>query len=289
MSNSPRWKLRLANDCLFIDDVSLGRNILQHNARPGLRPYIHPLRISNSDSIVCLTEDSPWHHPWQHGIQSGFHGVNGCDFWFDPGQHPTMEIGTIEPSTPRITSSEPPAWTIEAIWRHADGRLLLAESQRWSMSEAAESASDGALVFLDLDWTMQAIPDIEIEQHAYGGFFIRMPFRRDVGATVFNSAGQLGDETEQQPARWVNLYMPLENSQVGAGITVLDHPDNPGHPVKWRVDGQRGINPAPCIPSALALPAGAAMRHCYRLVLHGGTLAATQIDALWVTYTDNKG
>ena len=59
MSNAQRWRLRLANDCLFIDDISLGRNILQHNARPGLRPYIHPLRISNSDGIVCLTEDSP--------------------------------------------------------------------------------------------------------------------------------------------------------------------------------------------------------------------------------------
>lgn len=287
MSNSQRWRLRLANDCLFIDDVSLGRNILQHNARPGLRPYIHPLRISNSDGIVCLTEDSPWHHPWQHGIQSGFHGVNGCDFWLDPGQHPTMAIGRIEPSTPRITSTDPPAWTIEAIWRHADGRLLLAESQWWSLREAAESAGNGALLFLDLDWTMQAIPDIEIEQHAYGGFFIRMPFRRDVGATVFNSAGQQGDETEQQPARWVDLHMPLENSKVGAGITVLDHPGNPGHPVKWRVDGQRGINPASCISSALTLPAGAAMRHCYRLVLHGGTLAATQIDALWAAYAQS--
>lgn len=287
MSDSPRWRLRLANDCLFIDDVSLGRNILQHNARAGLRPYIHPLRISNSDGIVCLTEDSPWHHPWQHGIQTGFHGVNGCDFWFDPGQHPTMEIGTIEPSTPRITSTEPPAWTIEAIWRHADGRLLLAESQRWSLREAAESESDGALLLLDLDWTVQAIPDIEIEQHAYGGFFIRMPFRRDVGATVFNSAGQQGDETEQQPARWVDLHMPLENSKVGAGITVLDHSDNPGHPVHWRVDGQRGINPAPCIPSALTLPAGAAMRHRYRLVLHEGTLATTQIDALWAAYAQS--
>ena len=207
--------------------------------------------------------------------------------------------GSIQASTPpwksvRLSQARPvspapnpPAWAIEAIWRHADGRLLLAESQRWSLREAAESAGDGALLVLDLDWTVQAIPDIEIEQHAYGGFFIRMPFRRDVGATVFNSARQQGDETEQQPARWVDLHMPLENSKVGAGITVLDHPDNPGHPVKWRVDGQRGINPAPCIPSALTLPAGAAMRHCYRLVLHGGTLAATQIDALWATYAQS--
>lgn len=283
MSAPSRWKLRITNNCLFIDDLATGKVMLQQNARPGLRPYIHPLRIPEpgSGSTLCLTEDSPWHHPWQHGIQTGFHGVNGCDFWFDPGQHPSMVIGTIEPSTPRITQSDPPGWTVEAIWRHADGELLLAEKQCWSLQVADE------LYFLDLDWTLQAIPDVEIEQHAYGGLFIRMPFRRAVGASVVNAAGQRDDETEQQPAAWVDLHMGLENSESGAGIALLDHPDNPGHPVHWRVDGQRGINPAPCITGAITLLAGSALRCRYRLVLHPGPLAATRIDALLAAYAQS--
>lgn len=278
MSTASRWTLRIENNCFFIDDNSCGRIILQQNARPGMRPYIHPLRIG--EGKLCLTEDSPWHHPWQHGIQTGFHGVNGCDFWFDPGQHPTMEIGTIEPSTPRIISTDPPMWEVEALWRHTDGSLLVAEKQRWTLSEAGE----GELLYLDLEWRIQAIPDIEIEQHAYGGFFIRMPFRRGVGATVINATGQTGDETEQQPAAWVDLHMPLENEETGAGITVLDHPSNPGHPVKWRVDGQRGINPAPCIPGEIKLDAGAVMAHRYRMVLHQGMLGVERINALWAAY-----
>ena len=279
MSNPSRWHLRSTNNVLFVDDVSLGKVVLQHNARPGLRPYIHPLRIG--DGTLCLTEDSPWHHPWQHGIQTGFHGVNGCDFWLDPGQHPTLVIGTIEPGPPRILSEEPSCWIIEALWRHADGSLLLVERQRWSLSQA------DALRFLDLDWTLQAIPDVQIAQHAYGGLFIRMPFRRDYGADVLNAAGLRDDDTEQQAAAWVDLHMPLENSEIGAGITVCDHPDNPGHPVKWRVDGQRGINPAPCIPHPIELSAGATMRHRYRLVLHSGPLPAEQIDGLWSAYAQN--
>lgn len=276
MSATSRWKLRIANNCLFIDDASLGKVILQQNARPGLRPYIHPLRIG--DGTLCLTEDSPWHHPWQHGIQTGFHGVNGCDFWFDPGQHPTMTIGTIEPSTPRIISEDPPSWTVEALWRHADGTLLLAERQHWSLQRADEWH------FLDLDWTLRAITDVTIEQHAYGGLFMRMPFRRATGASVFNAAGQRDDETEQQAAAWVDLHMPLENSPTGAGIAVLDHPQNADHPVRWRVDGQRGINPAPCITGPLVLPAESALHYRYRLVLHAGSLAPTQIAALWTAY-----
>ena len=75
MSIDSRWRLRTNNNCLFVDNISHGKIILQHNARPNLRPYIHPLKLA--DGSVCLTEDSPWHHPWQHGVQTGFHGVNG--------------------------------------------------------------------------------------------------------------------------------------------------------------------------------------------------------------------
>ena len=281
MAVTARWKLRTENNCLFVDDVSLGKVVLQHNARPGLRPYIHPLRIG--DGTACLTEDSPWHHPWQHGIQTGFHGVNGCDFWLDPGQHPEHLIGTIEPSAPRVSTTEPSCWTIEAVWRHADGNLLLTEQQNWSLLEADE------LLFLDLNWRLQAIPDVQIDQHSYGGLFIRMPFRRGSGASVLNAAGRQDDDTEQQAAAWVDLHMPLENSEIGGGITVCDHPGNPGHPVKWRVDGQRGINPAPCIPEAIELPAGTTMRHRYRLILHSGSIPAGQIDRLWAAYAGKEG
>ncbi|HIN32165.1 TPA: hypothetical protein EYM82_25155 [Candidatus Poribacteria bacterium] len=261
---------------MFVDDISHGKVIPQHNARPGLRPYIHPLSLAGGS--VCLTEDSPWHHPWQHGIQTGFHGVNGCDFWLDPGQHPDLPIGTIEPNSPRISGATPSSWTIEATWWHTDGSLLLVEQQIWSLSVVGEH------LFLDLDWLLQAIPDIHIEQHAYGGLFIRMPFRRDYGASVFNSAGHQGDDTEQQAAAWVNLHMPIEDSHVGGGIAVLDHPTNPGHPVKWRVDGQRGINPAPCIPSPIELPAGSAIHYCYRLILHSAPMSFDQVDELWLRY-----
>ena len=189
-----------------------------------------------------------------------------------------MVIGTIEPSTPRITQNDPPGWCVEALWRHADGRLLLAERQNWSLCESDK------LHLLDLEWTLQAIPDVEIEQHAYGGLFIRMPFRRAVGASVLSATGQQDDETEQQAAAWVNLHMGLENSETGAGITVFDHPTNAHHPVNWRVDGQRGINPAPCIRGAITLPAGAALHCRYRLVLHPGLLAAVRINELWAAY-----
>jgi hypothetical protein len=270
-------EIRVHNNCLFIDDDS-GRVILQHNARPGLRPYIHPLR--GPDGQTCLTEDSPWHHPWQHGVQTGFHGVNGCDFWFDPGQRRGDTIGTIEPSEPRVLDSAPPKWAIDARWRHEDGSELLKERQTWTLTPADD------LLYLDLNWQIEAIPAVLIQQGAYGGLFIRMPYREQSGATVINAAGQVGDDTEQQAAAWVDLFMPVNDGKASGGITVLDHPGNPGHPAQWRVDGQRGINPAPCIPGPIELPAGETMRYRYRLILrHSDPLAPEVIQSHWKRFS----
>jgi hypothetical protein len=262
---------------LFIDDLLLSKVVLQHNARPGLRPYIHPLRLKDGRS--CLTEDSPWHHPWQHGISTGFHGVNNCDFWLDPGQHPSMIIGTIEPKTPQILNLDEPKWSIEATWRHANGDELLAEEQIWSLKE------DNDYLCLDLEWALRAIPSIHIVDDEYGGLFIRMPFRSSANTTVLSSTGLKDSATEQQAAEWLSLHMPLENNDSGGGITVFDHPENPLHPAKWRVDHQRGINPSPCISGAIDLPPGDVLRHRYRLVLHENKLTYEQINRLWLTYS----
>tara|TARA_B110001450_G_scaffold226577_1_gene225412 strand:- start:183 stop:761 length:579 start_codon:yes stop_codon:yes gene_type:complete len=192
-----------------------------------------------------------------------------------------MVIGTIEPKTPKILSMDPPKWSIEATWYHANGSELLAEQQTWSLQE------DNDYLFLDLDWALQAIPDIHVAQDEYGGLFIRMPFRSKINTKVLNSTGLQDAATEQQAAEWLSLHMPLENNEFGGGITVLDHPENPQHPAKWRVDHQRGVNPAPCIPSAIDLPAGAVLNHRYRLILHEEKLAAEQINNLWAIYKNS--
>lgn len=267
------WNLRLENSCLFIDN-GLGRVVLQHNARQGMRPYIHPLH--GPDGQVCLTEDSPWHHPWQHGIQTGFHGVNGCDFWFDPGQRVDQKIGTIEPVVPRILSTAPPQWEIEAVWRHEDGSFILIEKQKWSIRSVEN------LIYLDLDWKLQAILDVQIDQGPYGGLFVRMPYRKERGAKVMNSEGLVDDCCEQQAAAWVDLVMPFDIDS--AGISFFDHPCNPTHPTHWRIDNQRGINPSPCITGPIKMASGQAMRHRYRLVLHKVPFFGEQIQEHWECY-----
>ena len=281
MDDTSRWQLRTENDCLFVDDTERGMVILQHNFRPGVGSYIHPLRLDG----VCLTEDSPWHHPHQHGIQTRFVGINGSDFWHYPGQRPGQTLGRIDPAAPQVTADAPPRWTIESLWRRADGSQVIAERQEWALSAA------GGLLLLDLDWTLRAIPAVTFAPYPYGGLYVRMPFRSHLGAAVVTSAGLRDDAAEQQPATWVDVEMPLEHgasrkgaAPVSAGLAVCDHPANHGHPACWRVDGQRGINPAPTIAGAIELQAGTALQLRYRLIAHRGPLAAARIEELWAAH-----
>lgn len=277
MGSKPKWNMRIEDYVLFIDNLDIDSVVLQQNARKGLRPYIHPLR--GPDGRTCLTEDSPYHHPWQHGITTGFHGVNDCDFWFDKGQRTGIDIGTIDTSLPRILHNDPPQWTVDAMWRNAGGAPLVLEQQTWSLSSADD------VLYLDLEWQMQAIPDVRIQKKSYGGLFLRMPFRIGGESSVINSEGQKEDDTEQKRAAWVDLHIPLERSEVGGGITMCDHPGNPGYPAYWRVDSGRGINPSPCIPGPIDLPSGTSMRYKYRLILHEGSLSPEKIAQHYEGYT----
>ena len=289
MPSQISWNARVEHDCLFVDDLASGKVILQHNARPGTRPYIHPLRIGRD--AVCLTEDSPWHHPWQHGIQTCFVGVNGCDFWTYPGVKSGQVLGTVECGQVRLASGPVPRWVVEALWRHADGSQVFADRQTWRLSPGATGPDGPHEMTLDLDWTLRALTNVVIERHNYGGLFVRMPFRYATGATVVNSSGLQDDATEQQPATWVDVSMPIERGQGGpveAGIAVCDHAANPGHPTRWRVDAQRGVNPSPCIAGAIDVEAGEALRLRYRMILHQGSLSKARIEELAAVFDQEE-
>ena len=133
-------------------------------------------------------------------------------------------------------------------------------------------------------WRIEAIPNVHIEQALYGGLFVRMPFRANLEASVISATGLEDDATEQQAAAWVDLRMPVNGGDVRGGMAILDHPQNPGHPAHWRVDGQRGINPAPCIPGPIVLAAGDGIGYRYHLILHDGSLGPERIQDMWDAY-----
>jgi putative heme-binding domain-containing protein len=80
------------------------------------RPYLHPLRDARGQ--VVLTEDRPADHPWQHGIFTGFHRVNGFNYWKeDEGKQRFVRLLDLKEAPDRVS------------WRGPD-RTRRAERQR---------------------------------------------------------------------------------------------------------------------------------------------------------------
>ena len=78
--------------------IDLASFVMKENARP----YLHPVR--DCLGKVVLTEDKPADHPWQHGIFTGFHRVNGFNYWKeDQGKHRFVRLLDLKETADRVS------------------------------------------------------------------------------------------------------------------------------------------------------------------------------------------
>ncbi|PTY01621.1 hypothetical protein DB346_12850 [Verrucomicrobia bacterium LW23] len=260
----------------------LSAPVLVQHAPRGRRPYIHPITAPDGDGT--LTEDAPEHHPWQHGLYTGLNDVNGAGFWKE-GLDPGSPDGTFAPRPLCVTIAKGPrvAWEVCADWHAPGGTRLLTETQAWAMEDRTST------LVLDVTWTLRAAIPLTFGQYAYGGLFLRMPWRPETHGQVLNSQGHASQPAaEAQPARWVALSMPIPDRTAGpgapCGIAFLDHPDNPAQPCPWRVDANLGISPSRSIAGAWELGAGEAATCRYRLVAFTGAIDAAFVEAQWTSF-----
>ena len=251
--------------------------LLVQSAVLDTRPFIHPLAAPGGAG--ALTEDAPPHHPWQHGLYVGLNDVNGIGYWEEGLRDKPMD-GSFhpEPLTAPSKADGRIAWSVRTTWRDPDGRDLLLETQTWSFQTGEATHT------LDLTWTLVAHVDLVFGKYAYGGLFIRMPYRKEAGGQALNSEGLSHQNAEGQRARWVAVAMPLIETNRTAGIAIYDHPDNPEHPVPWRVDGQFGISPSRCIAAPWTLDATTSTTSRHRVLAFDGDINPALIEQDWQSY-----
>jgi len=247
-----------------------GTALLTHRIQADQRPSMHPIHAP--DGIGVLTEDAPSHHPWQHGLYTGFNLVNGVGFWKE-----FEEDGTFRPTllaTPEVNGSTA-RWSLENAWEAPDRTIPIVERQDWTLID------EGATFDLELDWMLRAQVDVEIGQYMAGGLFLRMPFAEATGGVALNSEGLQDAAAEKQRARWVAVSMPIAGRPDAGGFAIMDHPANPAFPVTWRVDNELGISPSRCIGESWPIPANTTDRYRFRLHVFCGPIDATEIEQRW--------
>ncbi len=231
-----------------------------------------------------MTENSPGHHPWQHGLYTGMHHVNGFGFWLEGLKPEHAEVdGTFHPrivGTPEARGHRA-SWEVRTEFRDPAGDVVVQETQRW------ELANLGDAYVLDLRWILAADNGpVHFGRHDYGGLFLRMPYRGESGGSVLNSAGQRNAEAEGQRATWIAVQMPIAGNRDDAVVVVMDHPSNLEHPVPWRVDEELGVAPSVCIAGPWQIEAGAERQLRHRVAVFGSPIPRSRVDALWTDFSE---
>ncbi|MBI4892085.1 MAG: PmoA family protein [Acidobacteria bacterium] len=275
LASAPAQKLQVVRTpagSLEVRKAGIADPLLVQNAPPDMRPYLHPLRAP--DGAGVLTEFRPSHHHHQTGIFFGFSNVNGRSFFHNTGGDFFRGKGAkiLRASGRRVV------WSVATDWLAADGSVLLAETQRWTMEHF------GSYCTLDLDWSGRAAVDLTFGKTDYGGLFIRMPWKPGIHGGAVNSEAQSRKDAEGQRARWVDVGMDIEGRSGQAHIAMLDHPSNPDHPVPWRVDANLGVVPSRGRLGDWRLAGGQTARARYRLLIYTGPLDKVLIEQVWKSW-----
>src|SRR5688572_22161829 len=246
--------------------------ILTQAAKPGERPYIHP--IVAPDGRGVLTEYRPAHHPHQTGLYWGLKLVNGRDYFMKwQGDYwKRMSVHVITEKGPLVK------WQTVYALLDEQGNTTLTETASWSLKES------GGRFLLDLEWTGNANTDITFGKFYVGGLFIRMPWHTGVAGEVVNAAGQRNLEAEGQRAIWTDVGVAIEGRNDWGHIAIFDHPENNSFPNAYRVDNQLGVGPSRQILGDWKLKKGESETFRYRVVAYTGAMDKIALTRLWKAY-----
>jgi hypothetical protein len=224
------------------------------------RPYLHPVRDASGKTV--LTEDRPADHPWQHGIFTGFHRVNGFNYWKeDEGRQRFVRLLDMREAPDRVT------WRALVELVAPNGDVAIEEEN--SITIHAPESSDAYLI--DFDLLLRAKEkDVTFGKFFVGGLSVRMPWdQANPRQTHLNSEGLRGRQCEQQRAAWCNVERPFGNETFG--IALFDHPGNANHPSGWRADEQGLINPNISALADWSIPARQERVFRYRMLVYRGS------------------
>ena len=245
---------------------------------PSGRPYLHPVRDPSGNTV--LTDDRPADHPWQHGIFTGFHEVNGVNYWKeDQGRQRFVRLLDLKEEADRVS------WRALTELIAPDGRVVLEEEQ--IVTVYAPETTDSYRI--DFDLLLRAKErDVTFGQFPVGGLAVRMPWERaGPRHTHLNAAGETGRACDQKRAAWCTVERPFGEETFG--IALFDHASNANHPAGWRVDQQGLINPAVSLLGDWSLAAGRERAYRYGILVYRGPGRTETLERCFKTYATTAG
>ncbi|MEJ6644609.1 MAG: PmoA family protein [Akkermansiaceae bacterium] len=250
--------------------------ILTQNARPDFRPYLHPIVAPDGNGV--LTADSPDYQKHQTGIFWGLQQVNGRDYFQNPGGGFWRKVS----SAPLVAKGDAVKWTTVYHLLDAEDKPIMAETQVWTMRD------NGDRYLLDVEWKGEGLVDLTMKQTAYGGLFLRMPWRDGMEGGAITSNGGRNTDASAKSALWVDLGLKIDGREDQAHIAIFEHPQNSGYPQSWRVDAQMGIGPCRAITGDWIIAKGKTETVRHQIVIYTGGFSESALNESWQKYSGRK-
>jgi hypothetical protein len=258
-------------------DSSDWHKLATYIMEPKGRPYLHP--VFDPSGRHVLTQDRPDDHPWQHGIFTGFHRVNGFNYWKeDEGRQRFVRLSDLKQEPGRVS------WRALIELVSPRGDVVLEEEN--TIAFHAPRSPDSYLI--DFSLLLRAKDqDVQLGKFFVGGLSVRMPWNKEnPRQTHLNSNGLRGRAGEQKRAAWCTVEQPFGEETFG--FAILDHPRNANHPPSWRVDEQGLINPNVSGLNDWSIPAGQERRFEYRILVYRGPATKEKIDSEFQRFSTER-
>lgn len=246
--------------------------------------YIHPLYTLEGKEI---TEDFPEDHPYHHGIYTAWHQI-----LFN--EKPIADAWTSENISWKVT---------DATASKKDKAVVLNSEVLWISSVGAQSPepivretlelivhqSNDQFRIIDFNFSLVALKDpIQIggseDEKGYGGFCVRIKLPQDI-RFVAQDREVKAQTLSIDAGPWMNFRGSFNGEAMPeSGLAVFSHPSNPGHPQPWILRKEKSMqNPAFPGREPVVLPKDG-LHFQYRMVVHKGSLAVTDIERLYGEY-----
>jgi hypothetical protein len=266
----------------------LGRELTRYRFAPlQERPFCYPMLGPAGRSLTRMGHPrDPLTHSHHNSVWISHKDVAGVSFWEDRGK----DVGRIvHQRVEQFEDGDRSAWMLSVnTWQDAAGKTLMLERRR---IEVQPLDKDQWLMLLDLQLEAPAAAPVTLGQTPFGLIGVRMAKTigvADGGGRILNSEGQLGEaQMFRKPARWVDYSGPVTNAATG-GITLMDHPKNPGHPAPFHVRGDGWMGACLTLDRPLTIEPGKPLRLRYGLWMHAGVPKAEEGDKQWQPFSRSE-
>ena len=254
-----------------------GRTVWAFNhGADATKPYFHPLTLEGGRSMTWLR---PPDHIWHCGLWFSWKFMNKVNYWEEDKTTGKPAGLTLWSNVVVETRADFTARIAMDVTYAPPGQPAVMTERR--VVEVSAPAADGAYT-IDWDAAFTAGPAAVVLEATpvnpartaggYGGLIWRVAADLKDWQAISDS-GRKDLAAHGEPARALDFSGILDGR--AAGIAILDHPGNRGHPTPWflRLDPKKpyGLHgPGILFNGPVTVDAGATMRLRYRAIVHPG-------------------